>query len=96
MKVCRRSWMRGRRVRPSAVQPSRFLSRLKVFSTAARVSTGTRSVRKKYGNYIEKSQNRLTPVPAAELDEEIDMPGMSDKQLRDTFFRPFRIVRQPK
>ena len=32
----------------------------------------------------------------AELDEEIDMPGMSDKQLRDTFFRPFRIVRQPK
>ena len=32
----------------------------------------------------------------AELEEEIDMPGMSDKQLRDTFFRPFRIVRQPK
>ena len=26
----------------------------------------------------------------AELEEEIDMPGMSDKQLRDTFFRPFR------
>ena len=26
MNVCRRSWMRGRCVRPWAVQPSRFLS----------------------------------------------------------------------
>ena len=32
----------------------------------------------------------------AEQKEEIDMPGMSDKQLCETFFRPFRFVKQPK
>lgn len=32
----------------------------------------------------------------AEQEEEIDMPGMSDDQLRETFFRPFRFVKQPK
>ncbi len=32
--------MRGRRVRPCAVQPRRSRSRLKVFSTAARSSAG--------------------------------------------------------
>ena len=32
----------------------------------------------------------------AEQEEEIDMPGMSDEQLRETFFRPFRFVKQPK
>ena len=31
-----------------------------------------------------------------EQEEEIDMPGMSEQQLRDTFFRPFRVVRPPK
>ena len=28
--------------------------------------------------------------------EEIDMPEMSDKQVRETFFRPFRFVRRTK
>ena len=32
----------------------------------------------------------------AEREEEFDMPGMSDKQLRETFFRPFRFVKRPK
>lgn len=32
----------------------------------------------------------------AEQEEEIDMPGMTDQQLRETFFRPFRFVKQPK
>ena len=32
----------------------------------------------------------------ADLEEEFDMPGMSDKQLHDTFFRPFRFVREVK
>ena len=32
----------------------------------------------------------------AEQEEEIDMPGMSEKQLREAFFRPFRFVRQPR
>ena len=32
----------------------------------------------------------------ADMEEEIDMPDMSDEQLRKTFFRPFRFVRQPK
>ncbi len=27
----------------------------------------------------------------AELNEEIDMPGMSEDELRDTFFRPFKV-----
>jgi len=27
----------------------------------------------------------------AELEEEIDMPGMSEEELRDTFFRPFKV-----
>ena len=30
----------------------------------------------------------------AEMEEEIDMPGMSDQELRETFFRPFRFIRQ--
>ena len=30
----------------------------------------------------------------AELEEEFDMPGMSDEELRRTFFRPIRVVRQ--
>ena len=30
----------------------------------------------------------------AELEEEIDMPGMSDEEIRRTFFRPFKIVRE--
>ena len=32
----------------------------------------------------------------AEMEEEIDMPSMSDKQVRETFFRPFRFVKRPK
>ncbi len=28
----------------------------------------------------------------AELREEHDMPGMTDEQIRDTFFRPFRVT----
>ena len=32
----------------------------------------------------------------ADQEEEIDMPRMSEKQLRETFFRPFRFVKQPK
>ena len=31
-----------------------------------------------------------------ELEEEIDMPGMSEKRVRDTFFRPFRFVKESK
>ena len=30
----------------------------------------------------------------AELEEECDMPGMSDEELRRAFFRPIRVVRQ--
>ena len=30
----------------------------------------------------------------AEMEEEFDMPGMDDEELRRTFFRPLRIVRQ--
>ena len=29
----------------------------------------------------------------AEMEEGFDMPGMSDDQVREAFFRPFRIVR---
>lgn len=29
----------------------------------------------------------------AELEEEFDMPGMSFKQMREAFFRPFRFER---
>ena len=32
----------------------------------------------------------------ADMEEEIDMPGMSDKHVRETFFRPFRFVRRTK
>lgn len=32
----------------------------------------------------------------ADMEEEFDMPGMSDAQLRDTFFRPFRFVKGVK
>ena len=32
----------------------------------------------------------------AEQEEEIDMPGMSEEQMRDTFYRPFRVVRRGK
>ena len=32
----------------------------------------------------------------AELEEESDMPGMSDDELRRTFFRPFDFVRDDK
>ena len=29
----------------------------------------------------------------AEMEEEFDMPGMSDDQVREAFFRPVRFVR---
>ena len=29
----------------------------------------------------------------AELEEEFDMPGLSDEQVRERFFRPFRFER---
>ena len=29
----------------------------------------------------------------AELEEEFDMPGMTDEEIQRTFFRPFKIVR---
>ena len=32
----------------------------------------------------------------AEMEEEIDMPSMSDKQVRETFFRPFNLIRESK
>ena len=32
----------------------------------------------------------------AELEEEIDMPGMSDEELRRSFFRPVKFVRETK
>ena len=32
----------------------------------------------------------------AEHEDAIDMPGMSDKRLRETFFRPFRFVKETK
>ena len=35
----------------------------------------------------------------AELEEEFDMPGLSDEEVRERFFRPFRFERagpQPK
>lgn len=31
-----------------------------------------------------------------ELREEHDMPGMPDKKIRDSFFRPFNIVKKGK
>ena len=30
----------------------------------------------------------------AELEEEFDMPGMSLDEIRATFFRPFRVLRE--
>lgn len=43
---------------------------------------------------------RTLPMPPpgyqpskAELEEEFDMPGLSDEQVRETFFRPFRFER---
>ena len=32
----------------------------------------------------------------ADTEEEIDMPGMSDKQVREMFFRPFNFTRESK
>ena len=32
----------------------------------------------------------------ADMEAEIDMPGMSDNQARETFFRPFRFVGSAK
>ena len=32
----------------------------------------------------------------AEQEDEIDMPGMSDRRLREKFFRPFKFVRREK
>ena len=32
----------------------------------------------------------------ADMEEEIDMPGMSDEKVRESFFRPFRFVRRIK
>ena len=32
----------------------------------------------------------------AEMEEEFDMSGMSDDQMREAFFRPFRFIREPK
>ena len=29
----------------------------------------------------------------AEMEEEVDMPGLSDEQVRERFFRPFRFER---
>lgn len=44
---------------------------------------------------------RTLPLPPpgyqpskAELEEEIDMPGLSDEEVRETFFRPFRFERE--
>ena len=44
---------------------------------------------------------RTLPLPPpgyqpskAELEEEFDMPGLTDQEVRDRFFRPFRFVRQ--
>ena len=31
-----------------------------------------------------------------DMEAEIGMPGMSDKQVRETFFRPFNFVRESK
>lgn len=45
---------------------------------------------------------RTLPLPPpgyqpskAELEEEIDMPGLSDEEARRLFFRPFRFERSP-
>ena len=32
----------------------------------------------------------------ADMEEGIDMPGMSDAKIRETFFLPFKFVRQDK
>ena len=32
---------------------------------------------------------------AKELNEKHDMPGMTDKQIRETFFRPFHVTEKP-
>ena len=44
---------------------------------------------------------RTLPLPPpgyqpskAELEEEFDMPGLTDQEVRDRFFRPFRFVRE--
>ena len=49
---------------------------------------------------------RTLPLPSpgyqpskAELEEEFDMPGLTDREVRERFFRPFRFERagpQPK
>ena len=43
---------------------------------------------------------RTLPLPPpgyqpskAELEEEVDMPGLTDEQVRERFFRPFRFER---
>ena len=42
---------------------------------------------------IVKVRARDYQPSKAELEEEIDMPGMSLKQMREAFFRPFRFER---
>ncbi|MDE2673934.1 MAG: hypothetical protein OXH65_02370 [Paracoccaceae bacterium] len=39
---------------------------------------------------IKLKSSRYQPKKA-EKEVEIDMPGMTDDELRDTFFRPFKI-----
>lgn len=46
---------------------------------------------------------RTLPLPPpgyqpskAEIEEEFDMPGLTDEQVRETFFRPFRFKRKER
>ncbi len=36
-------------------------------------------------------KDRRYQTSKAELEEEFDMPGMTEKELQDTFFRPFKV-----
>jgi len=47
-------------------------------------------IREPRGVYIKS--NTYQPSKA-ELEEEIDMPGMDDEKIRRTFFRPVKFIR---
>ena len=61
---------------------------------------------RKRGRPVEKPMPESIPEPReielpprgyqprkAELEAEVDMPGMTDEQVRKTFFRPFKFQR---
>ena len=62
---------------------------------------GTTEMAKRLPKRRAAQEPRTLPLPPpgyqpskAELEEEVDMPGLSDDEARERFFRPFRFVRE--